>query len=292
MRLIGNPLSPEGDASSFTAYPIDKKTLIESLHKHNQFELVFLDKGELFLQIEAADIKLGPGSVACVGPKTLHLWEFLRVGNGSETIDGFVIHFGPQLVPSGILQLPEASLVNRFVRDARKGLTLTATDRDRIRARMRSIVAARGMLKIARLHVLLELLAIQPDRQVIGNEIDKRERDGMKAARLNSVKRFLDRNSGRPIKRIDAANYLGMEENAFSRFFHEASGQSFADFLATIRIQKAARLLVARRGFPVAEIARLCGYRNQSAFNRQFLKRLGSTPSAFRKSADLEPLEP
>jgi transcriptional regulator GlxA family with amidase domain len=83
-----------------------------------------------------------------------------------------------------------------------------------------------------------------------------------------------------------------MEPNSFSRFFRRASGQKLADYLAVIRVRHAAALLGARRRMPVSKIASESGFRNVSAFNRQFKKRLGVTPRSYRKELNSEPVQP
>jgi AraC-like DNA-binding protein len=81
-----------------------------------------------------------------------------------------------------------------------------------------------------------------------------------------------------------------MEANSFSRFFVRANGQTFSDYLAVIRVRHAATSLGFRRGVSIARIARESGFRNLSVFNRQFRKRLGVTPAAYRKQQDSETL--
>ncbi len=292
MRLREKGVFYSESRQSFDSYIIDSQSIEDELKRHDHFELVFIERGEGYLQMGTSDVPVRSGLMACMGPGLLHLWESSRSGKESQSLEGFVLHFSRRVIPKALLDLPEANQLKAFISDAENGLHFQARDRDRIRARMRSLAESRGMLRLARLHVFLELLAMQPNRQVFEHKGHKTKRIEVKDARLASVTRFLRLNSHRPINRRDAAKFIGMEENAFSRFFHRACGQSFVDYLANIRIQKAVKLLVDRRGLSIIEVANACGFRNQSAFNRQFLKRLGSTPSSYRKSADLEPLEP
>ena len=73
-----------------------------------------------------------------------------------------------------------------------------------------------------------------------------------------------------------------MSEGAFSRFFRTHIGKTFPAFVNDLRIGRACRLL-AETEMNVTEIALLCGYRNLSNFNRQFLQLKKGSPSDFRR---------
>lgn len=68
----------------------------------------------------------------------------------------------------------------------------------------------------------------------------------------------------------------------FMRWFKEMTGSSFTDYLIEYRLGKAASELKVTND-TVLEIAQRTGFDNISNFNRLFKKRLGVTPSRFRK---------
>jgi AraC-like DNA-binding protein len=107
---------------------------------------------------------------------------------------------------------------------------------------------------------------------------------------LRAIYQYIEGHFKEAVVRSDVAALVGMEANSFSRFFSRASGQTFCDYLAVIRVRHAATLLGLRRGISIARIARESGFRNLSVFNRQFRKRLGVTPAAYRKQQDSESL--
>ena len=162
---------------------------------------------------------------------------------------------------------------------------------DRIRARLNTILGSRGMLRIARTHALFDLMAQVNGWQVAEHQSFSRRLSSDKA-RLKAVYGYVEKHFREPVPRDDLARLAGMESNSFSRFFHRTSGQTFSDYLAVIRVRHAATLLGLRRGIPIARIARESGFRNLSVFNRQFRKRLGVTPAAYRKMQDSEMLSP
>ncbi|MFH1496724.1 MAG: helix-turn-helix domain-containing protein [Verrucomicrobiota bacterium] len=80
------------------------------------------------------------------------------------------------------------------------------------------------------------------------------------------------------------AERLGVSEGHFSRSFHHATGLRFVEYLARYRAGRARALLVGER-CSVAEIARACGFRSLSQFNRVFRAVHGVSPRSVRKAA-------
>lgn len=70
--------------------------------------------------------------------------------------------------------------------------------------------------------------------------------------------------------------YLSRE---FSKYFDDLS---FGDYIRKLRIEKAVHLLQETQ-YPLAEIAYLTGFSDQSHFNRTFKKYTGKNPSEYRR---------
>ena len=95
---------------------------------------------------------------------------------------------------------------------------------------------------------------------------------------------FIMANFRRDIGVTDLAALMGMSVWSFSRFFKRNSGISFTDYLTTIRIGHACKLL-ADTEIPVTDVCFEAGYANVSNFNRMFRAARGMTPSAYRRLA-------
>jgi len=119
------------------------------------------------------------------------------------------------------------------------------------------------------------------------SKIELRNRARLKTIRHRVETRFSER-----LGRDDVAESVGMDPNAFSRFFHRVSGQRFNDYVNVIRVREAAKKLAARPSAPVSKIAAECGFANLSVFNRQFRKWLGTTPRDYRRQLETEPVAP
>lgn len=89
------------------------------------------------------------------------------------------------------------------------------------------------------------------------------------------------------------AGELGLEEAAaqacfskfhFHRIFTALVGESFADYVRRLRLERAAILLETRPAMGITEVAMASGFSSPSVFSRDFSARFGSPPSAWREA--------
>jgi AraC family transcriptional regulator, activator of mtrCDE len=80
------------------------------------------------------------------------------------------------------------------------------------------------------------------------------------------------------------AEVAGMSRSVFAARFADALGQSPIEFLKTLRLARATRLLLAT-DLPVKGVATRVGYSSRSSFTRAFVACHGVGPTAFRAAA-------
>ena len=73
-----------------------------------------------------------------------------------------------------------------------------------------------------------------------------------------------------------------MSRSAFAERFHEAFGVPPMRFLHDVRLRRAAELLQKNPELAVDQVARLVGFTSRSHFSREFKRRFGASPAAFR----------
>lgn len=79
---------------------------------------------------------------------------------------------------------------------------------------------------------------------------------------------------------------VGLSRAAFAKRFKTLVGQSMFEYLTSVRVQLACQLL-ADTTLPLYEVASRVGYESDLAFTRTFKKRLGQTPTHFRKQVSI-----
>lgn len=87
-----------------------------------------------------------------------------------------------------------------------------------------------------------------------------------------------------PLRVRQLAKEVGVHPAHLSRAFRLHFGCSPVAYLRRLRVEEARRLLLATSK-PGAMIAIQCGFSDQSHLNRSFLRQMGVTPAAYRRSA-------
>jgi len=108
------------------------------------------------------------------------------------------------------------------------------------------------------------------------------QREATPAERVRQIKRYLGENIDRPVSRREAAKYLFLNEDYFSRMFQKETGMSYRDYVLQLKSGYAAKLL-EESDLPVTLIASKVGYDNFANFTRMFTKVKGVSPSEYRK---------
>ena len=107
--------------------------------------------------------------------------------------------------------------------------------------------------------------------------------DARHAGVLRRAIGFIRANLGEKITLEMIAKEAFMSPAYFSRIFRREVGKTVQQFIVDERLSKAESLMRARE-LTLLEIAGLVGIRNQSLFNRLFVKRYGFAPGIYRKN--------
>lgn len=109
-----------------------------------------------------------------------------------------------------------------------------------------------------------------------------RERGGGLPRRaLKEVIDYIGDNLEKDLTLAEMSGVTHMSPYHFSRLFKESTGLTPHRYVIERRVQRAEELL-GSSAFPIAEIALLCGFANQSHLNRHFKRLLGVSPRALR----------
>ena len=102
------------------------------------------------------------------------------------------------------------------------------------------------------------------------------------ASALRKAERFIWENYSRKISLNEIADASGLSAPYFSTIFKKEMGQNLSDYLNKLRIEKATGLL-SDTGLPLNEIAKTCGFEDQSWFSKVFKNCMGTSPGRFRE---------
>ncbi len=104
---------------------------------------------------------------------------------------------------------------------------------------------------------------------------------GLSRRALKDAIDYIGDNLEKDLRLAEIAGAAHMSTYHFSRLFKESTGLTPHRYVIERRVQRARELLCVST-LPIAEIARLCGFANQSHLNRHFKRLLGVNPTALR----------
>jgi AraC-like DNA-binding protein len=103
------------------------------------------------------------------------------------------------------------------------------------------------------------------------------------ASVLRRAERYIWENYTTKISLKEAAKAAGLSAPYFSSIFKKEMGENFSNYLNRLRVERAMAMLTGTAK-PLNEIAKLCGFEDQSWFSKTFKKMTGASPGKYRET--------
>lgn len=106
--------------------------------------------------------------------------------------------------------------------------------------------------------------------------------DTEKKQLLKNIVTYINENYAQKIALADIAEQFHMSPKYFCRFFKKNFNKTLVEYINDVRIERSLPLL-ERQNVPITEVAVACGFYNMSYFAHSFKKKMGCTPSQYKK---------
>lgn len=230
-------------------------------HFHFSYELLFIQTGEMRVQINSQKHIMRGGDVALIMPGEIHGYE--SIGDSTIIALLFLENYFPEIqaifsdhaLGHNIIHYPNSNIID-FVNKCD-----TLNDKNRI------AICFKGYVNTLILTMLESVNLIPCPSNVMENSMKKA---------LSYIHQEYDNG----INLDQTARELGISPAHLSRSFKKIVGTNFNEYVNQIRIERAKRLLREGR-MTVFQIAIECGFGNHRSFNRAFKKYMNITPSEY-----------
>ena len=253
-------------------------------HFHDEYELhlITATSGKAFVGDWIGPFH--PGHLVLCGPRLPHNWLSIDLPQEGVPERDLVIQFRHEPLEQAAQHIPELGELMPLLERAAHGIEFFEMG-DVAREYWQTIRSSRGARRFAVFCDLMSDLARCTDYRLLSNVQMQGANDDTQMDQINAVVNRINDDLSKQHSLADVARELGMGESRFSRFFRNATGNNFTDFVNRLRINRASHLLMESDRL-ISQICYEVGFNNVANFNRRFLEIRGMTPSEFRRQAD------
>ncbi|MBS2210999.1 AraC family transcriptional regulator [Carboxylicivirga mesophila] len=254
-------------------------------HYHPDYELIYIVNGTGKRFVGDSVENFTHGDLVLLGPNLPHVWKnddcYHQAGSAINA-EVIVIQFKHDAFGDTFFSLPEFKEISKMLDFSSRGMKITGRTRTKVIKEMWAIIDSAGINRIIGLLNILNHITDLNDLTPLCSSAFKRMRYEQSSEKLNKVLEHIVSNFQKPIQLDDVANLATMSKTAFCRFFKLKTTKTFNQYLTDVRIGYACELLMDS-DLSVAQISALCGFNNQSFFNRQFKLLKDATPSEYQQ---------
>ena len=258
--------------SSFFDYTHTRSANMPALHYHDHYEVYYLISGCRRYLINNEMIDIYPGEPVLIPPMTLHRTVNIPNALGSGYHARYLLSPHREMIPDVFLPLFEkyhyrfSSTTQSAIAEIFSEIAENAKQSDQYSA----------YLNQADLIRLLSILSRNSNHPKLHADKDKY------TVLIGQVTAYIKEHCGKDITLYETAKVFGYSMEYFSQLFKDRVGICFNEYLTQMRISNASALLLST-DLPISTICNQCGFQNCNYFSAVFKKKLGVTPTAFRK---------
>lgn len=242
-------------------------------HLHTSLEILYVLSGSTTVMTSRSTLALESENFIVLNPWENH-WLSMRKGTHTVSFhisSDFLQTYKIRAINCCSLLQPERSEYMAAIRGLLAVLYRTITE-DPNRNRLYAISH------------LFRLTALLNQEFSVGEPVELQDGE---ASRLQRVLEYIAQHYMEPISLEDVAKHIFLSSGYISKKFQSHMGISFSEYLRTLRLQRAARLLGETKQ-SIGEIALNCGFSNINTFIINFKNEFQCTPRAFRQQAPVQ----
>lgn len=249
-----------------------------SNHFHKQYELYYLISGERYFFIKDKIFHIQPGSLVLINKNDLHK----TIDAGAKTHTRFVVNFSETLLLSSSYM---NNLILKLLKNNNNVITFLPAEQQYIETLLNKMVLEiqnkPEAFEVSLQIILMEIL-IYAARYVKEHQTNTIINPSPVHQQISEIIQYINNNFSTNLSLPSVSKKFFISQYYLSRTFKEVTGFTFVEYVNSIRIREAQRLL-QETDYKVIHISEKIGFGNISHFGRVFKKITGLSPLSYRK---------
>ncbi|WP_127580057.1 helix-turn-helix transcriptional regulator [Paenibacillus koleovorans] len=248
-------------------------------HWHPHFEITYLIDGKRRFFVKERAYSMSKGEMIFIAPQDIHR----TMDAETSPYEKIELSFHSSWIAPHRHSIPPIDLLYTFIQQDRVLRFLPEEQQYVESILFRIMYEAKHqpvgfeqeiVMLVKQLLLFAARLALQPLEHHLSN--------GSMQANIAHMLRFINVHFREPLQLHDLASRFHFNANYLSSRFKQLTGFTYVEYLNSLRIKEAQRLL-CHTGSDITEIALQTGFTNTTHFGRVFKSMNGMSPSAYRK---------
>jgi AraC-like DNA-binding protein len=278
LKLVYEDLTLKDSHQSFHSFKVEEAELHPFWHYHPELELTLIYEGSGTRFVGDSILPYQPMDLVLVGENLPHHWVSVNsLENNFQR--AVVIQFPKELFAS----FPECNALEPLFERAEKGIQFTQPSQELVQ----QLIGFDEVSRMEQLSLLLKILfqlSEHKDQLLLSTSSYKNQLGNRKSQdKIAQTTAYILEHLDQKLSVDDIAEYTHLVPQSFCRWFKNATGNTFVNYLNKARVERACQLLL-NTNMAIADVCFAVGFESLSHFNRTFLKLKEMSPRAFRKS--------
>lgn len=254
-------------------------------HVHKEFEIIYVKEstGERFVADSVESF--GANDVTLVGHGVPHYMksdEEYENDKEHRRVSGTIIQFEEEFMSHAINNYADLAHIKKLLDESRRGINFPYPANKEIINCIEQLPQSKGFMRIINLLHLLDLMAGFESKRYLGSVRFCNTMSMTMDQRMEKTLAYISEHFKEDIDLDKVASLAAMNSSSFSRYFKEKTGKTFTEYMLSLRIGFACKLLIEDI-IDISQVSLECGFNTIAHFNRVFKRHTGLTPTDYRK---------
>ncbi|MBS1610251.1 MAG: helix-turn-helix domain-containing protein [Bacteroidetes bacterium] len=269
---------------------VNQPVFYSGFHFHNECQLTYIIES-CGRRIMGDNIEnYSSGELTLLGANLPHAWHSASnaIATGDEpkpNAESITLFFDPCKIEELLSNFTNTSRLSSLLLTAKRGLLFYGETREKLKSLLLRVGDTTGFIQVAHLMEIFEILCHTSEYAMIASNGYTNTYSAKDNERFDRIIKYIFENFSKEIELTEIASIGNMNKQAFCRYFKARTQKTFVEFVNTVRIANACKLL-SQSDETIGAIGYLSGFKSVSNFNKLFKLAKGVTPGDFKKMLD------